>query len=154
MLEEFGRNLAVPMAIADNVDGRVNGRISADTAQSFLSQVCAANNLAWFFDGSVIHVSNADDLTSHVIDLPPRIDVTNLMAKLNAMKIGQPLTVDRRANRIEAAGPQSWVAAVTNIVQRLAPTPAPDVGNVPGVRVFRGGVETRSTGAPKHAFRR
>lgn len=139
VLQEFGRNLSLPVEVSDAVDGEVRGDIHADTAADFLEQVCQANGLAWFFDGYVLHVAAREELARRSFDLDG-VDVASLRAELGSAEIGSPLSAEIRddVNRLEAMGPPSWLAAVAQRVDALRRTPSP---SAPGeVRVFRGSV--------------
>jgi type III secretion protein C len=57
VLVNFGYNTGLRMSIAPEVTGVVHGRIEATTAQSFLDALTKANDLDWYFDGSVMYVS-------------------------------------------------------------------------------------------------
>lgn len=144
VLQEFGRNLSLPVEVSDAVDGEVRGDIHADTAADFLEQVCQANGLAWFFDGYVLHVAAREELARRSFDLDG-VDVATLRADIDAAEIGSPLSAEFRddVNRLEAMGPPSWLAEVTQRVDALRRTPSP---STPGeVRVFRGSVAQPAT---------
>ena len=139
VLQEFGRNLSLPVEVSSAVNGEVRGDIHADSAQAFLEQVCRSNGLAWFFDGYVLHVAAREELGRRSFDLDG-VDVSRLSADIEAARIGSPLSADFRdgRHRLEAMGPPAWLAEVAQRVEDSRRTPAP---SAPGeVRVFRGSV--------------
>ncbi len=139
VLQEFGRNLSLPVEVSSAVKGEVRGDIHAETAQAFLEQVCRANGLAWFFDGYVLHVAAREELGRRSFDLDG-VDVSRLSAEIEATRIGSPLSADFQdgRHRLEAMGPPAWLTEVAQRVEDSRRTPAP---SAPGeVRVFRGSV--------------
>ncbi len=144
VLQEFGRNLSLPLEVSDAVDGEVRGDIHATTAADFLAQVCQANGLAWFFDGYVLHVAAREELGRQSFDLNG-VDVPSLRTDIEAARIGAPLSAEIRdgSHRLEAMGPPSWLAEVARRVEALRRTPTL---TKPGeVRVFRGSVAQPAT---------
>lgn len=141
VLQEFGRNLSLPMEVSRSVKGEMRGDIHADSAGDFLRKVCEANDLAWFYDGYVLHVVSNEELDRQIIDLDG-VDADRLQTEINEIEIGDPLNARLRngGSRLEVAGPPAWLAEIEQRVSSLRrPTPAsaPD-----GVRVFRGSVTT------------
>lgn len=143
VLQEFGRNLSLPMEVSRSVKGEMRGDIHADKAGEFLRKVCEANDLAWFYDGYVLHVVSREELNRQLIDLDG-VNTDQLQAEINEIEIGEPLNARFRhgGRRLEVAGPPAWLAEIEQRVaslRRPPPASAPD-----GVRVFRGSVTTPS----------
>ncbi|OLO05853.1 MULTISPECIES: hypothetical protein [Salinicola] len=139
VLQEFGRNLSLPVEVSAAVDGEVRGDIHATTAGEFLEKVCQSNGLAWFFDGYVLHVAAREELARRSFDLDD-VEIPLLRDDLEAAAIGAPLSIDflDGRDRLEAMGPPSWLEEVAQRVESLRRTPSP---STPGeVRVFRGSV--------------
>ncbi|CAM3514725.1 MULTISPECIES: hypothetical protein [Halomonas] len=140
VLKEFGRNLALPMEVSQRVEGAVRGNITAETARGFLEQVCAANDLAWFFDGGVLHVSTREEMTQQSFELTD-IDSQRLMADIEGSSVGDPMRsrlVDG-GDTLQIWGMNAWVDDVARRVERLR-QPAPSPSNDGGVTVFRGSI--------------
>ncbi|GHB11836.1 type III secretion protein [Salinicola rhizosphaerae] len=141
VLQEFGRNLSLPVEVSDGVEGEVNGDIHAAQAGEFLRKVCEANGLAWFYDGYVLHVAARDELARRVFDLDG-IDSDRLLASSRAAEIGEPLgvTLIDGGDRIEVSGPPAWLDSMAQRIDGMRrPTPSAAPG---GVTVYRGSVAT------------
>ncbi len=137
VLREMGHNLSLPVEISHEVRGRVRGDIRAGTAEEFLERISAANGLAWFFDGSVLHVATRGEMSQRRFELDG-IDSQQLMENIEASRIGTPLRVRLvdGGSTLQAWGPPAWIDNVARQVERLRqPTPR----GSSAVRVFRGG---------------
>ncbi|MBW6390793.1 hypothetical protein [Billgrantia antri] len=137
VLREMGHNLSLPVEISREVEGRVRGDIRASTAEEFLARVSAANGLAWFFDGGVLHVATRGEMSQRRFELDG-IDSQQLMENIEASRIGTPLRVRLvdGGSTLQAWGPPAWIDSVARHVERLRqPTPR----GPSAVRVFRGG---------------
>lgn len=142
VLTEFGRNLSLPMEISRQVEGRVRGDIRGGSAREFLDQIAAANGLAWYFDGGVLHVASRSEITQRTFDLQG-IDSAQLMRHLDRWNTGEPLTarlIDG-GSTLRAVGPASWIESLAQRIQRLRQSPSTGPGEV---RVFRGSVVRQS----------
>lgn len=142
VLSEFGRNLSLPTEVSRAVRGEVRGDIQAGSARDFLEQVCAANDLAWYFDGGVLHVTTRQELTQRTFDLS-RVDTDLLMTNLESAGVGDPIQtrlVDG-GNALQAWGMEAWIDSVSRHVEHLR-RPAP--GGRGEVQVFRGSVARSS----------
>ncbi|MFM9272143.1 hypothetical protein ACJ7V3_18090 [Halomonas elongata] len=138
VLMEFGRNLALPVEVSQQVEGEVRGDIQAGTAREFLEQVCSANDLAWFFDGGVLHVATRQEMTQRSFELTG-IDSERLMTDIEGSSMGDPMRsrlVDG-GETLRVWGMDAWIEDVARRVERLR-RPAPSGGD--GVTVFRGSV--------------
>ncbi|MFQ3786218.1 hypothetical protein [Halomonas sp. A29] len=137
VLREMGHNLSLPVEISREVKGRVRGDIRAGSAEEFLERVSAANGLAWFFDGGVLHVATRGEMTQRRFELNG-IDSQRLMEDIERSRVGSPLRVRLvdGGSTLQAWGPPAWIDNVARHVERLRqPTPR----GPSGVRVFRGG---------------
>lgn len=139
VLQEFGRNLSLPVEISDAVEGDVRGDIHASTAGDFLEQVCESNGLGWFYDGYVLHVAARQELSRRTFDLTD-VDVPQLRAEIVQAQVGKPLSaiIGVEHNSLDVMGPPAWIAEMAQRVEGLRrpsapPTPAE-------VKVFRGSV--------------
>ncbi|HET7314018.1 hypothetical protein [Salinisphaera sp.] len=133
-LRQFGRNLSIPVVMANMVSGQVHGRIKARTAKEFLEQLCQASGLAWFYDGSALYVSKRSNLKTQAFSLDD-VDREQLMRRIDRLKVGQPLTARLVGDTLRATGPDSWLSAVQSVVDDSRRAPA----GTAQVRVFRGG---------------
>src|SRR5699024_2525133 len=117
--------LSLPVEITNNVEGRVRGDIRSGSAEEFLDQIAAANGLAWFFDGSVLHVASREEMTQRTFDLQD-IDSAGLIRDLEQHRIGEPLTARLldAGSRLRAVGPPAWIETVAQRIERRRQSPA------------------------------
>src|SRR5580698_2560832 len=57
VLEQFGLNTGLRIALSDAVQGRVRGRLPPAPPQQFLDHLTDMFGLDWYYDGAVIAVS-------------------------------------------------------------------------------------------------
>ncbi|MEG5266156.1 type III secretion protein [Pseudomonas sp. JDS28PS106] len=144
-LTELGRNLNLIVVFSDKVRGTSRGSIRAATAGEFLDRLCDANQLSWYFDGSVLHIASADEVATRMFEVRGRRldDLESYLAQLDVA--GEPMStrVSPERDGVFASGPPAWLAQIQRHLdaQPLA-EPAPVVRER-GVRVFRGGVVTQ-----------
>lgn len=139
VLQEFGRNLSLPVEISEAVDGEVRGDIHASTAGDFLEQVCESNGLGWFYDGYVLHVAARQELIRRTFNLTD-VDVLRLRAEIAQAKVGKPLSaiIDAEHSSLNVMGPPAWIADMAQRVEGLRQPSAPSTPAE--VKVFRGSV--------------
>lgn len=142
ILTEFGRNLGVPVVLTDKVRGRARGEIKAETASEFLKKVTEAQDLTWYFDGSILHVSADEEFATQIIDAGA-IDGRAIERELDRLGVADPRFAIRatpNSSLIGVSGPPAFVAVVRETAERLKPPPRV-AGDDPRVRVFRGGAQ-------------
>ncbi|MBD9524732.1 type III secretion protein [Ensifer sp. ENS02] len=138
-LAEFGRNMHVPVLCSDRVRGSVRGDVRAKTAIEFLERLADGNGLVWYFDGSVLHVSLAEESITEIVNLG-RIDGTAVIdevRRLNLMEDRFRLEIGASPSALRISGPPAFVAVVRQVIKTIEPTPQLE-GSDPRVRVFRG----------------
>jgi type II secretory pathway component GspD/PulD (secretin) len=141
ILTEFGRNLGIPVVLSDKVRGRARGELRAKTAGEFLQRIAEAQDLTWYFDGSVLHVSADEEYATQVMDVG--VDSSALVRELDRLKLSdQRFSIRATPNSqlVGVSGPPAFIAAVRQTAERLKPPPRV-AGDDPRVRVFRGGVK-------------
>lgn len=67
VLREFSAHFGITAKLADGIDGRVNGRISAETPSAFLNRLGNAYGLSWFYYGGTLYIDRAHDLVTRPI---------------------------------------------------------------------------------------
>lgn len=136
VLKEFGRNLALPVEVSRNVRGKVKGEIRATTAREFLEQVCASNDLAWYFDGGVLHIATRQELSQRTFDLA-RVNGERLMEDIENSGTGEPLRarLTEDGSTLQAWGMDAWLESIARHIERLRSPAASGRGEV---KVFRG----------------
>ena len=141
VLEAFGRNLGVPMAISAKVRGQAQANLRADTAGEFLEKLASSSGLTWFSDGSRIHVNTEEELQLRQFDLD-RAAVQALQASLDALGVtGRHLALRSNAegDGVMVSGPPEFMAMVQQqLEQQRPPASQPEPVRERGVKVFRG----------------
>lgn len=141
VLNEFGRNISMPIVLSDEVNGRVRGRVDAEYAGEFINKVSEQNGLSWYQQGQVIYVDSIQSVRSRNIDVSAvhRHEIERL---LPGLQIGRPLSAVLNDDELEITGPQGWIESVVRRVRALEspPTALPPADSV---RVFRGNSRER-----------
>ncbi|WP_449121542.1 type III secretion protein [Pseudomonas viridiflava] len=144
-LTEFGQNLDLIVVFSDKVRGAARGTVRGASAGEFLSRLCDANQLSWYFDGNVLHIAQSDEVGTRVFDLPgPKLDeLQHYLAQLEVS--GQPMSSRASPDHdsLFVSGPPAYLAQIQQHLDRQPVAEAAPVVRERGVRVFRGGVVTQ-----------
>ncbi len=139
-LQEFGRNLSVPVLLSDKIRGQVRGDVRADTAGGFLDKLTRANGLVWYFDGSVLHVNTNDEVSTQIINIG-RANGDAVIAEIHRLDLmDDRFSVRATANApvLRVSGPPPFIAMVKQVAASVQPSPSARMDD-PRVRIFRGG---------------
>jgi type II secretory pathway component GspD/PulD (secretin) len=150
VLNEFGRNVGLPVQVSDLVKGRLRGRLPAGTAREFLDKLCDNYGLVWYFDGAVLHVSVNAEMKTELINLARLTadELQSLPVKLEELGIADrrfPIRMAADTGLISISGPPAYVALVRDTLTRFDQLTmrtqghGDGQGDDPRVRVFRGG---------------
>lgn len=135
ILETFGRSFGIRTEISRAVQGRVDGRLFAETPGAFLDKLADAYGIEWYYNGGVLHVSAASENVREAVELTTE-DVHSLRAALQGIgvfeeKFGWGEFPERGV--VMVSGPPSYVALVK---RTLATLPTGRSGNMV-ISVFR-----------------
>lgn len=122
VLREFGSAIEIPMTVDQRVEGRVTDLSARLTARGFLDRLAADHGIAWYFDGTSIHVTPAAANGSVVIDFGA-VPAETLEASLEAMGIADPRFGIRRTGEGGVGvvtGPPRYVDLVEQTFLMLA----------------------------------
>ena len=153
VLEEFGKNLGVRVALADSVKGRVRGNLPEGSPQSFLDALTKAYGLEWYFDGAVLSISTVAEAGTRFLDLH-EVPFARALDGVQSAGLTDPRFVLRPGpapNLAMVSGPPRYVQLISEAVAAMAaqkPTvpPVQVVAQAAGVvRVFRGSASAGST---------
>jgi type III secretion protein C len=140
-IREFTAAESVNVLIAPEVEGNVNGKFNL-TPQSMLDLLATSFGLTWYYDGSVLYIYPAGEMSSEVLSLGP-ITALQLQAALGRLDIldrRYPISYDRPHNTARVAGPKRYVELVKETIDALGQnsesTPN-DAGARAEIRVFR-----------------
>ncbi|WP_083265428.1 type III secretion protein [Sinorhizobium alkalisoli] len=139
-LNEFGRNLSIPVVVSDRIRGQVRGDVRAETAKGFLDELTQANGLIWYFDGSILHINTSDEFSTQIINIG-RADgrsVIDEIERLDLMDERFSIRTTDNAPALRVSGPPPFIAMVKQVVSSVQPPPRAQMDD-PRVRIFRGG---------------
>jgi type III secretion protein C len=145
VLLEFGQNMNVPIKISDQVQRRtLRGPLTVMAAGDFLKTVCESAGLVWYFDGTVLHVSSAGEISRASIDagFVATPSLKKQLENLGVLDDRYPLKIDTASRVVSVAGPPPYIDAVKQAILVIAKgTPrVREIFERP-VRVFRAGQE-------------
>jgi type III secretion protein C len=136
VLRDFTASQGVPASIASDVQGTVTGHFDM-SPQRFLDTLASTFGFVWFYDGSVLSISGANDVTHQVIRLD-HASPEDLRATLHTMNIDDPrfpVVYDENAGTALVNGPPQYVQLVTEVARRLDDNAGSKTGTV--IRVFK-----------------
>ncbi|NYH12949.1 type III secretion system outer membrane ring subunit SctC [Paraburkholderia bryophila] len=136
VLRDFTASQGVAASIASNVQGAVTGRFDM-SPQRFLDTLASTFGFVWFYDGSVLSISSANDVTHQVIKLD-HASASDLRAALHTMSVDDarfPVLYDESAGTAIVNGPPQYVQMVGEIAKRLDENASRRTGSV--IRVFK-----------------
>ncbi|WP_244137487.1 type III secretion system outer membrane ring subunit SctC [Burkholderia pyrrocinia] len=120
VLRDFTASMGVSAAISNDVQGVVSGTFDM-APQRFLDTLASTFGFIWFYDGSVLTVTSASDVTRNVIQLH-HTSPANLRATLDRMSVTDarfPVSSDEESRTLLVSGPSQYVKMVTDIAQRV-----------------------------------
>ncbi|WP_407158258.1 nodulation protein NolW [Bradyrhizobium sp. STM 3557] len=135
VLEQFGVNTGLRIALSDAVQGRVHGRLPPALPRQFLDHLTATFGLDWYYDGVAILVSAKSEAQTEMINLKGT-DFSELRSALETagfLDRRYQLRAGRENSSAIVSGPPRYVAVVKQVAASFSPTP----GTV-HVTVFRG----------------
>ncbi|WP_423760229.1 type III secretion system outer membrane ring subunit SctC [Burkholderia sp. NLJ2] len=120
VLRDFAASQGVATSIAGNVQGTVTGRFDL-SPQRFLDTLAATFGFVWFYDGNILSITNANDMTRQVLPLD-HASIGELRSALRQIGIDDkrfPVYYDEASGTVLISGPVQFVQIVTDIAQRL-----------------------------------
>ncbi|MDR3096681.1 MAG: type III secretion system outer membrane ring subunit SctC [Paraburkholderia sp.] len=136
VLRDFTASQGVAAQIASNVSGTVTGRFDMQP-QRFLDTLASTFGFVWFYDGSVLSISNANDVTRQVIKLDHASpgDLRNALHTLGLEDAHFPVVYDENAATAIVNGPPQYVQMVVEVARRLDEGASRNNGTV--IRVYK-----------------
>ena len=114
VLTDLGGNLGIAVSVDPAITGRATGPLPTTSARAFLDRLTAANNLAYFYDGQVLHVTPASANESRLVALDEVSFGTlrDALASLGVLDERFALRPSGDGTVALAAGPPRYVALV------------------------------------------
>ena len=144
VLEEFGRNLGVKLAMSEAVKGRVRGSLPQLPPRDFIDYLARTYGLEWYFDGAIMTVSATGEAETRILALHA-LDFKQLERGLMQAGIADQRFMLREGpgpGLAMVSGPPRFVQLVAQSVVAMASQTAP-LPHKPPVQVFRGSVAAR-----------
>lgn len=149
-LMEFGRNLRIPVKLADDVKGRLRAMPASGDAKGFLERLAQAHGLIWYFDGTTLHVDAHSALQTELVSLSgtSAAQLDRVLRRLGIADSRFPLRFDEARGVIAVSGPPAYRHHVREALSQLKSGKDTAAANRPvttpadaaaKVRVFRGG---------------
>lgn len=119
-IREFAGSQGIPVVIADEVEGTVNGKFDL-TPQSLLEWMTTSFGLTWYYDGSVLYVSPAGAMSSAVIRLGTATagELRSMLDRLGIADRRYPIAYDNKQNTAFVSGPTRYVELVKQTARAL-----------------------------------
>ncbi|AXE96586.1 MULTISPECIES: type III secretion system outer membrane ring subunit SctC [Paraburkholderia] len=136
VLRDFTAGQGVPATISGDVHGTVSGRFDMPP-QRFLDTLASTFGFVWFYDGSVLSISDVNTVTRRVIKLDhaSAADLRSALSQLRVENPRFPVTWDESQGTALVSGPQPYVQLVAEIARRLDENAAQRSGS--SIRVFQ-----------------
>jgi len=140
-IHDFAADQGINVVIAPDVDGTINGKFNL-TPQSMLDLLATSYGVTWYYDGSVLYVSAAGDVSSEVVPLGT-LSASQFQEGLNRLGIYDsrfPIYYDRAHGTARVAGPKRYVDLVKQTLEALneggGPGSSSDYNPKTEIRVF------------------
>jgi type III secretion protein C len=140
-IHDFAADQGVNVVIAPDVDGTINGKFNL-TPQSMLDLLATSYGVTWYYDGSVLYVSAAGDVSSEVVPLGAlgAAQFQEALSRLGIYDSRFPIYYDRAHGTARVAGPKRYVDLVKQTLEALneggGPTSNSDYDPKTEIRVF------------------
>jgi type III secretion protein C len=120
VLRDFASGQNVPTTVASNINGTVSGDFNM-SPQRFLDSLASTFGFVWFYDGSVLSITNANDVTRQVVRLnaASTADLERTLAQMKLDSLQFPITYDESHGTALVSGPTQYVALVAEVARQL-----------------------------------
>jgi type III secretion protein C len=147
VLQQFGSNTGLRVALSDAVQGRVRGRLPSALPREFLDHLAQAFGLDWYYDGALISISAASEAQTRLLPLQGA-QFQKLRNSLSIAGLLDPhyqLRPEDDPSIVVVSGPPRYVAMVQQTVSALSSesAPKPAVPAKDTLVVFRGSSVSR-----------
>jgi len=120
VLRDFASGQNVPATVASNVNGTVSGDFNMPP-QRFLDSLASTFGFVWFYDGTVLAITNANDMTRQVVKLnvAGTAELARTLAQMRLDSPQFPITYDDDHGSALVSGPPQYVALVGEVARQL-----------------------------------
>jgi type III secretion protein C len=120
VLRDFTASQGIVATISPDVQGTVSGTFDLPP-RKFIDTLAATFGFVWFFDGSVLSISSANDVTSQLVKLD-FADTRTLQETLKQMGIDDgrfPISYDAEQGTALVTGPKRFVSLVSDLAHNI-----------------------------------
>jgi type III secretion protein C len=120
VLRDFAASQGIAASVAGDVQGAVSGRFDM-APQRFLDTLAATFGFVWFYDGSVLSISSANDMTRQMIhlDFAGTRELRSTLTQMGLDTPRFPVVYDPSSGAALVTGPKQYVALVADLASRL-----------------------------------
>ncbi|WP_076587892.1 EscC/YscC/HrcC family type III secretion system outer membrane ring protein [Vibrio ostreicida] len=122
VIEDVGRNYGIPMEVSSQVNDTFSGQINGKTPKQIMTMLAQQYGLVWYFDGDLLHVNKAREVSNEVISLSSlsNQEATRYIAKAGFLdKVGCEVTSIAGLHALQVNGVPSCISTVSKFVQQL-----------------------------------
>ena len=127
VLQQFGVNTGLRVALSDKVQGRVHGPLPSVPPREFLSNLAQEFGLDWTYDGSIIWVTAASEVQTQMLPMQG-VGFEKLRVSLSSAGLLEPRFQFRPAANGDVAvvsGPPRYIAVIQQALNALAAEKVP-----------------------------
>src|SRR5262249_44102163 len=116
VLRDFAASQGIAASVAGDVQGAVSGRFDM-SPQRFLDTLAGTFGFVWFYDGSVLSISSANDMTRQMIhlDFAGTRELRSTLTQMGLDNPRFPVVYDPSSGAALITGPRQYVALVADL---------------------------------------
>ncbi len=120
VLRDFASSQGMTLSISSDIEGVVAGRFDL-MPENFIDMLSRSYGFSWYYDGVVLHVSSAKDVTSRLIKLSSAntFQLREVLKRMGVIEKGFPVRFDDEANTALVQGPTQYVELVADIASHV-----------------------------------
>ncbi len=135
VLRDFASSQGMTLSMSTDIEGVVAGRFDMKP-ENFIDTLSRSYGFSWYYDGVLLHVSSAKDVSSRLIKLSSAstAQLREVLTRMDVMEKGFPVRFDDVANTALVQGPTQYVELVADIAAHVEERSAKMGSSV--VRIF------------------
>lgn len=120
VLRDFASSQGMTLSMSNDIDGVVAGRFDLKP-ENFIDMLSRSYGFSWYFDGVVLHVSSAKDVSSRLIKLSSgnTFQLREVLTRMGIIEKSFPIRYDDEANTALVQGPTQYVELVSDIATHV-----------------------------------
>jgi len=118
LLRELAARHGIAISVSDDIEGAVNGTF--DLRPQALLELLASNfGFVWYFDGTLLDITPASEITSQIISLEETSVSTarRVLRQLGIVDSRYPVIFDSRSSVAKVSGPSRYVSLVAQAIK-------------------------------------